>query len=140
MISGRAEIREAYRNEAVARQYVEARFREPLGAMLHARQVHAVKRVIADRQPQRVLQEALVTLAGNTHGLVIEHHASWAERLAVVVACRSAVRAGDVLAQAEMEALLRRLGEASLCRTCAHGRPTALLLSHAQLEREFGRR
>jgi DNA mismatch repair ATPase MutL len=38
-----------------------------------------------------------------------------------------------------MEALLRRLGEATLCRTCAHGRPTAILLSHARLEREFGR-
>jgi DNA mismatch repair protein MutL len=102
--------------------------------------LRGVPAVIADRQPQRVLQEALVTLATNTHGLVIEQHASWAERLAIVVACRSAVRAGDALAQVEMEALLRRLGEASICRTCAHGRPTAILLSHAQLEREFGRR
>ena len=111
---------------------------EPFGP----RQVllRGVPAVIADRQPQRVLQEALVTLATNTHGLVIEQHASWAERLAIVVACRSAVRAGDTLAQAEMEALLRRLGETSICRTCAHGRPTAILLSHAQLEREFGRR
>ena len=102
--------------------------------------LRGVPAVVADRQPQRVLQEALVTLATNTHGLVIEQHASWAERLAVVVACKSAVRAGDTLAQAEMEALLRRLGEAAICRTCAHGRPTAILLSHAQLEREFGRR
>jgi DNA mismatch repair protein MutL len=102
--------------------------------------LRGVPAVIADRQPQRVLQETLVTLATNTHGLVIEQHASWAERLAIVLACRSAVRAGDALAQAEMEALLRRLGEASICRTCAHGRPTAILLSHAQLEREFGRR
>ncbi|HTD76296.1 MAG TPA: DNA mismatch repair endonuclease MutL [Chloroflexota bacterium] len=111
---------------------------EPFGP----RQVllRGVPAVIADRQPQRVLQETLVTLATNTHGLVIEQHASWAERLAIVVACRSAVRAGDTLAQPEMEALLRRLGEASICRTCAHGRPTAILLSHAQLEREFGRR
>src|SRR5947209_12393051 len=111
---------------------------EPFGP----RQVllRGVPAVIADRQPQRVLQETLVTLATNTHGLVIEQHASWAERLAIVVACRSAVRAGDTLAQPEMEALLRRLGEANICRTCAHGRPTAILLSHAQLEREFGRR
>jgi len=111
---------------------------EPFGP----RQVllRGVPAVIADRQPQRVLQEALVALASNTHGLVIEQHASWAERLALVVACRSAVRAGDTLVQAEMEALLRRLGEASICRTCAHGRPTAILLSHAQLAREFGRR
>ena len=80
------------------------------------------------------------TLATNSHGLVIEQHASWSERLALVLACKSAVRAGDTLAQPEMEALLRRLGEATLCRTCAHGRPTAILLSHAQLEKEFGRR
>jgi DNA mismatch repair protein MutL len=102
--------------------------------------VRAVPGVLVDRHPQRVVQETLTTLASNTHGLVIELHASWAERLALVVACKSAVRAGDTLALPEMEALLRRLGEASLCRTCAHGRPTAILLSHAQLEKEFGRR
>lgn len=102
--------------------------------------VRGVPGVLVDRQPQRILQETLTALAGNTHGLVIEQHASWAERLAIVLACRSAVRAGDTLALPEMEALLRRLGEAAICRTCAHGRPTAILLSHAQLEREFGRR
>jgi DNA mismatch repair protein MutL len=102
--------------------------------------VRGVPGVLVDRQPQRVIQDTLVTLATNTHGLVIEQHASWSERLAIVMACRSAVRAGDTLALPEMEALLRRLGEATLCRTCAHGRPTAILLSHAQLEKEFGRR
>jgi DNA mismatch repair protein MutL len=104
--------------------------------------VRGVPGLLADRQPQRVLQDTLVTLATGAHtdGLVIEQHASWAERLALVLACKSAVRAGDTLAQPEMDGLLRRLGEATLCRTCAHGRPTAILLSHAQLEREFGRR
>ena len=102
--------------------------------------MRGVPGALVDRQPQRVLQDTLVTLATNTHGLVIEQHASWAERLAIVLACKSAVRAGDSLELVEMEALLRRLGEATLCRTCAHGRPTAILLSHAQLEREFGRR
>ena len=102
--------------------------------------VRGVPGLLVDRQPQRVVQETLVTLATNTHGLVIEQHASWAERLATVLACKSAVRAGDVLEQQEMESLLRRLSEANLCRTCAHGRPTAILLSHAQLEKEFGRR
>ncbi|MGI9145777.1 MAG: DNA mismatch repair endonuclease MutL [Chloroflexota bacterium] len=102
--------------------------------------VRGVPGVLVDRQPERVLQETLVSVSSNTHGLVVEQHASWAERLALVLACRSAVRAGDALAEAEMQALLRRLGEAALCRTCAHGRPTAILLSHAQLEREFGRR
>ncbi len=102
--------------------------------------VRGVPGVLAERQPQRVLQESLSALASNSHGLLVEPHASWAERLAIVLACKSAVRAGDVLAVPEMESLLRRLGEAALCRTCAHGRPTAILLSHAQLAREFGRR
>jgi len=102
--------------------------------------VRGVPGVLTERSPERVLQETLVALATNSHGLIVEQHASWAERLAVVLACKTAVRAGDVLAIPEMEALLRRLGEARLCRTCAHGRPTAILLSHAQLEREFGRR
>jgi DNA mismatch repair protein MutL len=102
--------------------------------------VRAVPGLLAERQPHRVLQETLAAVAGNNHGLIVEQHASWAERLAVVLACKTAVRAGDVLAPPEMESLLRRLGESALCRTCAHGRPTAILLTHAQLEREFGRR
>jgi DNA mismatch repair protein MutL len=102
--------------------------------------VRAVPGLLSERQPQRVLQETLTAVSSNSHGLVVDQHASWAERLALVLSCKTAVRAGDVLAVPEMESLLRRLGEAALCRTCAHGRPTAILLSHAQLEREFGRR
>jgi DNA mismatch repair protein MutL len=102
--------------------------------------VRAVPGLLVDRNPHRIVQDTLVTLATNTHGLVIEQHATWTERLSLILACKSAVRAGDTLALPEMEALLRRLGEAAICRTCAHGRPTAILLSHAQLEREFGRR
>lgn len=56
------------------------------------------------------------------------------------VACHSAVRAGDPLALEEMEALIARLERCDLARTCPHGRPTMLHLSHAQLAREFGRR
>jgi DNA mismatch repair protein MutL len=102
--------------------------------------LRGVPGVLAEHQPQRVVQETFVAVATNSHGLLVEQNASWAERLAIVLACKTAVRAGDVLGVPEMEGLLRRLGEATLCRTCAHGRPTAILLSHAQLEREFGRR
>jgi DNA mismatch repair ATPase MutL len=38
-----------------------------------------------------------------------------------------------------MSALLDQLGEAELCQACSHGRPTAILLTHHQLAREFGR-
>ena len=50
------EIRDAYRDEQVAREYVAQRFREPLGALLHDRQVRAVQRVIAAHAPRRILE------------------------------------------------------------------------------------
>jgi DNA mismatch repair protein MutL len=50
------------------------------------------------------------------------------------------VRAGDALAPEEMAALIAQLERCDMRRTCPHGRPTMIHLSHAQLEREFGRR
>jgi DNA mismatch repair protein MutL len=96
----------------------------------------------------RVLQETFETLAtedtsretahahnGDDHGA-----ADWRERLCLLLACKTAVKAGQLLSHDEMRALLEQLDEAELGRTCAHGRPTAVLLTHGQLEREFGRR
>lgn len=65
---------------------------------------------------------------------------SWEERLVMYAACRGAVKAGDVLTHDEMRDLIRQLEQCDLSRTCAHGRPTVVRLSQAQLEREFGRR
>lgn len=58
MISGHIGIRNAYRDERVAREYVGNRFVEPLGALLHARQVAAVRHAIAARRIERVLEIA----------------------------------------------------------------------------------
>ncbi len=52
------EIRDAYRDDSVARDYVAGRFREPLGALLHDRQVTAVRRLLAELAPRRVLELA----------------------------------------------------------------------------------
>ena len=58
MIRGVLEIREAYRSTTVATRYVQERFREPLGALLHDRQVSAVASVIERQNPARVLEVA----------------------------------------------------------------------------------
>jgi ubiquinone/menaquinone biosynthesis C-methylase UbiE len=52
------EIKHAYRDDDVARGYVAQRFREPLGALLHDRQVQAVRRLIAAHSPRRILELA----------------------------------------------------------------------------------
>ena len=57
-IQGIAGIRDAYRKDDVARGYIDARFVEPLGALLHDRQVAALGDVIAERKPQRILEIA----------------------------------------------------------------------------------
>lgn len=61
------------------------------------------------------------------------------ERLRWVIACHGAVKAGDTLAHEQIVALLGALERCDLARTCPHGRPTMVRLSHAQLAREFGR-
>jgi DNA mismatch repair protein MutL len=65
---------------------------------------------------------------------------SWDEQLLTTIACHSAVRAGQVLSGEEMRELIHLLEGTRLPRTCPHGRPTMIMLSRAQLEREFGRR
>jgi ubiquinone/menaquinone biosynthesis C-methylase UbiE len=58
MIQGVQEIREAYRSTEVAERYVANRFVEPLGALLHARQVATMRTVIRELRPDRVLEIA----------------------------------------------------------------------------------
>lgn len=96
--------------------------------------VRAVPSALRPRHIDRVLRE--------THEALDAEGArpDWRERLALLLSCKTAVKAGQHLEIAEMQSLLGQLDEANLCATCSHGRPTALLLSVSQLEREFGRR
>jgi DNA mismatch repair protein MutL len=126
----------APRSTAVARDHLDALAEvgyevEPFGddALL----VRSVPAALTVRDPLGALALALESAADEAPP------ADWRERLAILFACHSATRAGDRLAPEEMAALLNRLGEADLCQACSHGRPTAILLSHHQLAREFGR-
>jgi DNA mismatch repair protein MutL len=91
--------------------------------------VRAVPVPLAGQDWRGVIQELLDSGGGE----------GWGERLAVSIACHSAVRAGQVLSSDEMREMVRQLEQVSLPHTCPHGRPTLIHLSLAQLEREFGR-
>jgi DNA mismatch repair protein MutL len=56
-----------------------------------------------------------------------------------LVACKAAVKAGQRLAPEEIAALLQRRHLVDSTHHCPHGRPTALTLTKAELERQFGR-
>jgi DNA mismatch repair protein MutL len=97
--------------------------------------LRAVPRSVAARGRVRALGELIDGLIEREYGEgPLDDQARWA------VACHSAVRAGDRLDPQEMAALLSQLERCDMRRTCPHGRPTMIHLSHAQLEREFGRR
>jgi DNA mismatch repair protein MutL len=54
-----------------------------------------------------------------------------------VIACHSAVRAGQTLTLDEARELIQQLEKTVSPYTCPHGRPTMIHLSTAQLERSF---
>jgi DNA mismatch repair protein MutL len=56
-----------------------------------------------------------------------------------LMACHAAVRAGDRLTVDQMSALVEQRHLADDTHHCPHGRPTALLFSRHDLERQFGR-
>ncbi len=56
-----------------------------------------------------------------------------------MMACKAAVKAGDPLSPAEIEALLARRHLIDRSSNCPHGRPTTLRLSLRDLEKQFKR-
>jgi len=55
------------------------------------------------------------------------------------LACRAAIKAGDPLSQAEIDALVRDRHAVQDSHHCPHGRPTSLVLSRQELDRQFRR-
>ncbi|CAN5733018.1 DNA mismatch repair endonuclease MutL [soil metagenome] len=62
------------------------------------------------------------------------------EDMIATTVCRHAVKANDYLREPELRKLLEDLLACEMPYCCPHGRPTLIQLSHAELERKFGRR
>jgi DNA mismatch repair protein MutL len=107
---------------------------EPFGG--HALAVHAVPAPHARFDAERCLRDSLSALAGDRAGSGLARH----ERLAATVACKGAIKAGDLLAPDEMRALYVALARTTLPAYDVHGRSTIVQLSWDELERRFGRR
>jgi DNA mismatch repair protein MutL len=94
--------------------------------------VRAVPALLHDKDWAGMLRELLDSLSEGDKG-------DWAENVAKSMACHSAIRAGQTLADDEMRELVRQLEQSATPHTCPHGRPTMIHLSSGQLKREFGR-
>ena len=85
---------------------------------------------------ERCLRETLDALTGDRQPSTHARH----ERLAATVACKAAVKAGDLLSPAEMRALYVALARTTLPAHDVHGRATIVHVGWDELERRFGRR
>jgi DNA mismatch repair protein MutL len=84
----------------------------------------------------RCLRETLDALSGDRAAGVATRH----ERLAATLACKAAIKAGDVLSPGEMRALFIALAATTLPAHDVHGRSTIVQIPWDEIERRFGRR
>jgi DNA mismatch repair protein MutL len=84
----------------------------------------------------RCLRETLDALTGDRMAGAATRH----ERLAMTLACKAAIKAGDALSPGEMRALYIALAATTLPAHDVHGRSTIVQLSWDEVERRFGRR
>ena len=94
--------------------------------------VRSIPALLAGDDWPAMLRELLDELSG-------ESKSRWEERMLASIACHGAIKAGQVLSDDEMRALVRQLEQTPNPHTCPHGRPTIIRLTAGQLEREFGR-
>jgi DNA mismatch repair protein MutL len=106
---------------------------EPFGP--NAFMLRAMPALLAKQDPTQALMAVLEELERGDRPLQEELEAQVIKRV-----CKTAaVKAGQTLSRAEMEAMIRQLEACANPHTCPHGRPTLIHLSVGQLAREFGR-
>jgi DNA mismatch repair protein MutL len=99
--------------------------------------IHAVPDPHPYFNAERCLREMideLVTGSDLTRAAKNQH-----EKIAMTFACKGAIKAGQVLNEAEMQDLFDQLFATELPYHDVHGRPTIVRLSKNELERKFGR-
>lgn len=97
--------------------------------------VRAVPALLSKLDPAAGLRAVVEDLeAGNEPLQELEE-----ARIILRVCKTAAIKAGQSLAPAEMEAMIRQLEKCQNPHTCPHGRPTLIHLSAAALAKQFGR-
>src|SRR5512135_190051 len=92
--------------------------------------------LLANLGPERLLRDLAEHF--RTQSLPPTRDALLADLLHMV-ACKAAIKAGQRLTPEEITALLDRRHLVSDAHHCPHGRPTALVFTRSELERQFGR-
>jgi DNA mismatch repair protein MutL len=98
--------------------------------------VRALPEVLAHAEPTEVLTEVLGELSARSATELVRDRL---EHVLATIACHSVVRAGDVLGELQVRALLASMDGIDYRAHCPHGRPVLLRLALGEIERRFGR-
>jgi DNA mismatch repair protein MutL len=98
--------------------------------------LHSYPALLGGRSPRDLLRGVVDHLFGEAKPPSREHLLN---DILSLMACHSAVRAGDSLNSDEIAALIAQRDLADDSHHCPHGRPTALLFSKHDLDRQFRR-
>ena len=99
--------------------------------------VRAVPQQLSDCDPVELVKDVLAELEQEEAGQAAD---SQTDVILKVMACKAAVKAGQRLSPQEISALLDKRDTGEYTSTCPHGRPSTLMFSLAELEKQFGRR
>jgi DNA mismatch repair protein MutL len=106
--------------------------------------VRAVPALLGDREPGQLIRNLADELeaAGDSADALRTGSRSLeaADQIFASLACHSARRRGDVLGDEEQRALLDALDAIPWAPCCPHGRPVAVPIELAEIERRFSRR
>jgi DNA mismatch repair protein MutL len=97
--------------------------------------VRAIPALLGRMDPAAALAAVVADLESERSPLADQLEA----RIILRVCKTAAVKAGQALSLAEMEAMISQLEACQNPQTCPHGRPTLIHLSATQLARQFGR-
>jgi DNA mismatch repair protein MutL len=98
--------------------------------------LHSYPAVLGKRTPQAIFRAVVDYLIAKEKLPVREEMLN---DLLSLMACHAAVRAGDRLTPEEIAALVRQRDRADNSHHCPHGRPTSLMFTLHDLERQFRR-
>jgi len=96
--------------------------------------LEAVPGAFQQWQQERILHEVLAEIPSGSPAM-----RDLIESMATTFACKTAIKAGQKLAEEEMRALVDRLFATELPFSCPHGRPTFMRMTLSELDRKFGR-
>ena len=95
------------------------------------------KFLISGRKIEKIVHELIDDLSQETGLKTVDGRT---QRMLAFLACRTAVKAGELLTTNEMRRLQKTLANTKNNTTCPHGRPTHMEISKRELDKMFNRR